>query len=395
MSPDPHDATFITRLEHDPEAPLRLVVKDCIDVAGAPTTVGCAVIADSAQPAADDAACLAGARAAGVAIVGKANLHELCFGPSGVNPHFGTPRNPLDPARIPGGSSSGSAVAVVADDADIALGTDTAGSVRNPAACCGAVGLKTTHGRVSLDGVYPLAPSMDTVGPIARDVAGVVAGMALLEAGFEARSSPWGPDGRRVGRIRPDGVDPAIDAAVDAALAVAGIEVDEVIASGWVAAHEAGRVVMFAEALRSNARLYPAHREQLGADVVARFEAAASFDEQTVKNAYTTQAEWKSELSRLLGRVGVLVLAGYPTFPPLVSAPDPASSIAAVAVSLAGVPSIVIPVPVPESHRASAPLTADGVPFPASLQIVGAHGSEETIVAVAAEIESALAAARR
>ena len=115
----------------------RIAVKDVIDIAGVPTTAGCKALADTAAPAARDAACMAGARAAGAAIVGKANLHELAFGASGVNQWFGTPVNPLDPALLPGGSSSGSAVAVAEGSADIGYGTDTGGSVRIPAAFCG------------------------------------------------------------------------------------------------------------------------------------------------------------------------------------------------------------------------------------------------------------------
>src|SRR6478672_5798016 len=117
-------------------------------------------------------------------IVGKANLHELCFGATGVNPWYGTPVNPLDPARVPGGSSSGSTVAVVSGEADVGIGTDTTGSVRTPAACCGAVGLRTTFGRIPLDGIQPLAPSLDTVGPIGRDVDWCARGMALLDPEF-------------------------------------------------------------------------------------------------------------------------------------------------------------------------------------------------------------------
>ena len=131
--------------------------------------------------------------------MGKANLHELALGASGVNEYFGTPVNPLDPGRVPGGSSSGSAVAVADGEADLAYGSDTGGSVRVPAAFCGIAGLKTTHGRISLAGVWPLAPSMDTIGPMARDVAGVAAGMALLEPGFSVDRAP----ATRVGRIRP------------------------------------------------------------------------------------------------------------------------------------------------------------------------------------------------
>src|SRR5271167_2087131 len=151
---------------------------------GVPTTAGCRAVAEQARPALADAACLEGARAAGARIVGRTNLHELALGVTGVNQWYGTPVNPLDPARVPGGSSSGSAVAVATDEADVAYGSDTGGSIRIPAACCGTTGLKTTWGRIPLDGVWPLAPSFDTIGPMARDVAGLVTGMQLLEPGF-------------------------------------------------------------------------------------------------------------------------------------------------------------------------------------------------------------------
>ena len=142
--------------------------------------------------------------------MGKTNLSELAYGASGVNEYFGTPVNPLDPGRVPDGSSSGSAVAVASGEADLAYGSDTGGSIRVPAAFCGITGLKTTHGRIPLGGVWPLAPSMDTIGPMARDVAGVAAGLTLLEPGF----SGGVPAAVRIGRIRPGGfdVDPVIDA---------------------------------------------------------------------------------------------------------------------------------------------------------------------------------------
>src|SRR5580693_6385982 len=222
---------------------IRLAVKDLIDVAGVPTTAGSRALAATAVAAERDAPCLAGARAAGARIVGKANLHELALGASGVNEYFGTPVNPLDPGLVPGGSSSGSAVAV-------AYGSDTGGSVRVPAAFCGITGLKTTHGRIPLDGVWPLAPSMDTIGPMARDVAGVAAGLALLEPGFSADVAA----AARVGRIRPGRfvVDPVIDAAVDAALARCGVEVIDVELPGWDLAGRTSDVIIDAEAVISN-----------------------------------------------------------------------------------------------------------------------------------------------
>ena len=162
--------TFITRYETSGSG-VRLAVKDLIDMEGEPTTAGCRAVARRALPARSDAACLAGSRAAGARIVGRTNLHELALGVTGVNPWYGTPRNPIDPRLVPGGSSSGSAVAVATDEADVAYGSDTGGSVRIPSACCGTAGLKTTWGRISLEGVWPLSPSFDTVGPMARDVA--------------------------------------------------------------------------------------------------------------------------------------------------------------------------------------------------------------------------------
>src|ERR1700745_148437 len=169
---------------------LRLAVKDLIDMKGVVTTAGSHYVAETSQPATSDAVCLMIARARNVQIVGKTNLSELAVAPSGVNDFFGTPRSPLSKKSklIPGGSSSGSAVAVASGKADIACGTDTAGSVRVPAACCGIVGLKTTFGLVSLKGVFPVEPKhLDTVGPLGKDIENVVQGMDLLVNGFAAR----------------------------------------------------------------------------------------------------------------------------------------------------------------------------------------------------------------
>src|SRR5439155_18043474 len=116
--------------------------------------------------------------------------------------------------------------------ADVAYGSDTGGSVRIPSACCGVAGLKTTHGRVSIEGVWPLAPSLDTVGPMASDVAGVVLGMQLLEPGFTVAESPPSV----VGRFRLQETDPAIDAALDQALAQSQFDVIEIDLPGWIAA---------------------------------------------------------------------------------------------------------------------------------------------------------------
>jgi amidase len=157
-------------MRHAALSGVRLAVKDLIDVRGLPTGGGNPTwAAGHAAPATADAPCVAALRAAGAQVVGKTVTDELAFSLEGENAFHGTPRHPLDAARLPGGSSSGSAVAVAWGEADVALGTDTGGSVRVPASFCGVPALRPTHGRVPLTGVLPFAPSFDTVGWFARD----------------------------------------------------------------------------------------------------------------------------------------------------------------------------------------------------------------------------------
>src|SRR5438445_7497103 len=255
-------STFITRMQSHGSG-VRLAVKDIIDVEGVATTAGSKALERRAQPAERDAACLAGARRAGARLVGKTNLHELAVLPLGTNPWYGTPVNPLDPGLIPGGSSSGSAVAVATEEADVALGSDTGGSVRVPAACCGVTGLKTTHGRVSLEGVWPLAPSLDTVGPMAAAVAGLVIGMQLLEPGFAPSAAP----ARTVGRLRTS-AHPALEAAVDAALRGAELEVVALDWSDFETGTTCFSAIYFNELPRADRELAETDPEHVGADVI-------------------------------------------------------------------------------------------------------------------------------
>ena len=147
----------------------RVAVKDLVDVKGMVTTAGGIIL--PRVPAADDAPVIKRLRAAGCVIVGKANLHEFAYGVTNVNPHFGNALNPHDPSRVAGGSSGGSAVAVAAGLCDWAIGSDTGGSIRIPASLCGVAGFKPAFGSIDIRGVIPLSPSLDTLGPLAPDVA--------------------------------------------------------------------------------------------------------------------------------------------------------------------------------------------------------------------------------
>ena len=145
-------------------------IKDLFDVAGEPTRAGSKILAEEAPPATADAAIVARLRQAGAVIVAKTNMAEFAFSGVGANPHFGTPGNPRDRARVPGGSSAGAPVAVADGMCEIAIGTDTGGSVRIPAALCGLVGFKPSRQRVPTAGAFPLSTTLDSVGPIARSV---------------------------------------------------------------------------------------------------------------------------------------------------------------------------------------------------------------------------------
>jgi amidase len=370
-------ATFITRLDGSGEGP-RLAVKDLIDVEGVPTTAGCRAVERIAMPAAKDAACMAGARAAGARIVGKTNLHELAALPLGINPWFGTPTNPLDADLVPGGSSSGSATAIAEDEADIAYGSDTGGSVRIPAACCGIAGLKTTHGRISLDGVWPLAPSFDTIGPMARDIAGLVAGMQLLEPGFDAAAVP----ATSIGRIRTDG-DPVIEAAVDAVLHEAGFEVVELSWGDLEPAADAWLTIYVQEIWDNNHALIAAHPAEVGSDVAEIIAFGKGADSDSARAGLN---EWRASFDRIFERVELLALPTMPIFPPRIDSVTPGSLLPIVmemtkhmtVFNGAGSPCTAQPIP------------ATGSRIPASLQLVGPLNSEALLLATAHQVESAL-----
>ncbi len=372
--------TFITSFSVQGPG-LRVAVKDLIDMAGTPTTAASRVVADAAVPAGQDAACLAGLRAAAAQIVGKANLHELALGVTGINPWFGTPVNPLEASLAPGGSSSGSAVAVATGEARVAYGTDTGGSIRIPAACCGVCGLKTTWGRIPVAGVRPLAPSLDTVGPMAADVAGLVAGMELLEPGF-AVSSPPGPPppgSLRVGRLRVPAA-PEVADAVTAALRATSWEVSDVDPREWLTATRWTSSLLVREAYRTNQDIFDHNATRLSGDVARRLEAGRQVTDAAMAEAAQGRARWRAELTGLFARFDLLVtptLAILP--PPLDQADELLEARYTMPVNFAGVPALALPIPA-------------GAGLPASLQLVAPWGGEELLLAAGAAVEAAVSA---
>jgi amidase len=363
-----------------------LAVKDNIDVKGVVTSAGSEYVSKTASPATQDAACLAIARARGVRIIGKTNLSELTLAPSGVNDYFGTPRNPFSKLHqiIPGGSSSGSAAAVDVGLADVAFGTDTAGSIRVPAACCGIVGLKTTFGLVPLRGVFPVEPKhLDTVGPMGKDIGHVVLGMDLLEKGFAAQyktAVAKEPFGRqiRIGRLYLSGTDPKIDKAIDEALARAQFQVVQLgpgFKAKWEQAKKDGNTMAAAGAWISD------QQYSFKWGVRARTKAVILLGRLVYPGQYRAalerRAAWQHALSEEFKKVDFIALPTLQVTPPPIPWIGRIALLETrvlniqntVAVNYAGNPALAVPIPVSHEHF---PVT--------SLQLVGPRLSEAQLL---------------
>jgi aspartyl-tRNA(Asn)/glutamyl-tRNA(Gln) amidotransferase subunit A len=199
-----------------------VAIKDLFDVAGEVTRAGSRVLAEEGLVAATDAPVVARLRLAGAVIVAKTNMSEFAFSGVGSNPHFGTPGNPFDRARVPGGSTSGGAVAVADGMCEIAIGTDTGGSTRIPAALCGIVGWKPSKQRVPTEGAFPLSFTLDSIGPMAKNVVGCALADAVMAGEFATAPEPAPLAGLRFGIWQGmpfEGIDRTVSAAWSAAMA--------------------------------------------------------------------------------------------------------------------------------------------------------------------------------
>lgn len=350
---------------------LRAGVKDTIDIAGIPTRCGSRALA-GAPPAAANAVVVDRLLQAGCRIVGKTVLHELAFGVSGLNGLTATPINPHHPDRIPGGSSSGSAAVVAAGIADIALGTDTGGSIRVPAACCGVIGLKPSFGRLDRTGVMPGNSSLDCVGPFARRMADIIAAMAAMDAAFvPEQRRDW-----RIGRISAS-ADPAIDEAVDAALAASELTVTPARALELGEAFDAGLVIINRETFAAFGHLLPTGL--IGADVATRLAAAGETTDDDVVAAELVRLRFRAAVDTLLDRFDVLALPTMPVFPPLLT--EVATDRSAVSLTalvrpfnLSGHPALSLPL-----------LTRHGLP--AGMQLIARHRADALLCAVGKHLE--------
>ena len=379
-------------------------LKDVFCTRGIRTTCGSPLFSDHVPG--HDAAVTEKLREAGAVLLGKTGLHELAYGISSNNPHFGTIRNPHNPDCIPGGSSGGSAVAVAAGMAVAAMGSDTGGSIRIPAAFCGIVGLKPTSGRISRYGVMPLDYSLDHMGPLTHSVEDAALMLNAL-AGYDSRDDTssrrpvddYRPrpgarlDGVRIGWPRNfylERVDPAVDAALHTMSATAqrlGATIIPVRVPDMAAVNAVGRVILMSEA----SALFEKHlhrRDQFGDDVRTLLDQGRFLSAADYINAQRLRRGMQRDFASAVAEVDVLFTPTAPIGAPRIGAPTVdvggqtedtrmASTRLVRALNVLGVPALSIP----------AGFTAEKLPI--GLQIVGRPFAEKLLLQVGCALETA------
>ena len=373
-------------------------IKDLFDVAGETTTAGSALLRDAA-PAAADAVVVQRLRSAGAVIIGKTNMTEFAFSGIGINPHYGTPGNAHDVARIPGGSSSGAGVSVARGMAEIAIGSDTGGSVRIPSALNGLAGFKPSQSRVPRTGAFPLSFSLDTVGPLTRSVVDCARTDAVLS------NQAWLPLPQRTVRGLRVGVprgllfsqaEDAVLAAVEAALSsfsAAGARIGDESLDEWLGApfrlQERGTLVA-AEAAYIHRATIDTRANEYDPVVLGRIRRGMTLDAAGYVGIQQARAQLQPELDARLADLDVLVLPTVPFLAPRIDAlADEAAFNQANGLVLRN-PSVFNFYDLP---AISLPLPRAAGALPVGLMVVGRRGEDHALLGVAAALEARLAAA--
>ncbi|GAC1481055.1 MAG: amidase [Candidatus Dormibacteria bacterium] len=345
----------LARSDAGPLAGLPLAIKDLFATRGLRTTAGSSILRRWIPEA--DAIAVARLRQAGAVIIGKTNLHEFAYGVTNGNPWWGVAKNPWDEKRIPGGSSGGSAIAVVKGLCAGALGSDTGGSIRIPAALCGCVGLKPTYGAIPLEGALPLGFSLDHAGPLTRTVDDARLLFEVL-AGRRIRREPV--KGLRIGVLRgsflkrvEDGVARTVSSRIES-LAVAGVRLREISIPelDWTTAMQL--ITLRAEASAVHSRWLRRRAAAYGADVRIRLQLGALVSGAEYAAAQQARTRLKEALWRAFQQVDLLALPTTPiTAPPIglrsIRWPDGAEPVDGALVrltqpfNLGGVPALSVP----------------------------------------------------
>lgn len=371
-----------------------VAVKDLFDVAGEPTTAGSALLRD-ATPATADAPVVRRLRAGGAVIIGKTNMTEFAFSGVGLNPHYGTPGNAHDVLRIPGGSSSGAGVSVARGMAEIAIGSDTGGSIRIPSALNGLVGFKPTLSRVPREGAYPLSFTLDCLGPLARSVADALAADSVLagidHVPLEARSVR----GLRLGVPRGllfTQVEPEVSAAFEqavAALAEAGARVSDESLDTLLAApfhlQEKGTLIA-AEAAHIHRDAVVQRPDAYDPIVLGRIRRGQTLDAATYVGIQQARKALLGELDRALADFDALVLPTVAFLAPLIADVQEEADFMRVNALVLRNTSVFNFYDLP---ALSLPLPRAGK-LPVGLMVVGRRNADRDLLAIGAAIEALL-----
>lgn len=302
-----------------PLSGMRIGVKDNIAVDGVTTTCGSAFFAD-AEPAERDAHVIALLKGAGARITGTLNLAEFAVGVTSQNSVFGGARNPWDRRRVPGGSSGGSGAAVAAGIVDAALGTDTGGSIRLPASCCGVTGLRPSMDAVSTDGVFPVSPSFDTVGPLTRSAEDV---RRVFEVLVERLVPPERPD--RIAVPRPfvtADIDPAIESALGTVVRVlrdCGYRISDDPVPGTDSAQEVVYTLIYSDLARLHADRLSAAPERFQPATLERISLGRSISDSQRAAAEAERDLFRAMMTEYFRSVEVVITPTMPVDVPLIS----------------------------------------------------------------------------
>jgi aspartyl-tRNA(Asn)/glutamyl-tRNA(Gln) amidotransferase subunit A len=373
------DGIWITEVEQPAEG-IRLAVKDLFDTARLTTTYGSIIFAEHVP--AETAEAVRRLEEAGYANVGKANLHEFAYGTTSLNVHFGAVPNPIAPGRIAGGSSGGSAAALAAGLAEAALGTDSGGSIRIPSACCGTVGLKPTYGLVPLEGCFPLAPSFDHAGPMARDVAGCTAMMHALVPDFEEHALE-SLEEVRVGVAWLEHADPGVrDRVLEATVLFPRRETLDLPFA------ERTFELFMREVADVHRALFPDNAEAYGDEVRAKIERCLEVSDRDAEAAGKTRELYRQHVAELADGFDLIVTPTLPIVaPPAATAENDAFrgqlTQFTYPINVLGRPALALPCGPAE----------DGLP--ASVQLIGRPAEDSLVLAAGALLETALASLDR
>ena len=363
---DELEHVFITNVDDPPEG-IGLAVKDILDTAGIRTTYGSLIYEHHVPEKSAEA--VVRLEAAGYADVGKTNLHEFAFGMTSENPHYGTVPNPIAPGRIAGGSSGGSAAALAAGMADAALGSDTAGSIRCPSAFCGTVGFKPTYGLVPTDGCFPLAPSFDHVGPMARTVEDCVRMMAALAPEMDPVPT-ISPGDVEVGLAWVGEADPLIRARVEEAAATFPHCQDIPLP----AMPPGIRDVRMRETAETHVNLFSEYRDRYGHDVAEKLDRCLEVTDREYEAGLETRERYRDRFAELMRGFDVVLTPTQPIVAPPVGIGDLnlRDQLTRFTYPLDAVGAPALAVPCGEAE--------DGLP--ASVQVIGRPGLDALVLGV-------------